>query len=549
MTMADQAEDPWGGSSIAASPGEPAVPGVPAVPLPSESPDPTVAAFVDDPLAPIEADRSVEDDRELLALVRAGNEPGADPAIADAAFAELFARHAGAVRGYALRCAKDPADAEDIAAEAFFRVLQAVRRGSGPADHVRAYLFTVVRRLAAELGLRNRDVPVADEELTRRVGPDVDQVDGRADQRLIAAAFSSLPQRWRRVLWRVEVEGQRPAVVAGQFGLSPNATAALARRAREGLRAAYLQAHVAPSMGPTGCRAVADRLGAYTAGQLRGGEARRIRAHLAGCADCSALYAELSDVCAGLRRYAGALVPPIVVGAGAAAAGARLLGAKPAAGMAAGKAMAKLGLTARLAGVTARAKLAVAAASVVMVGGVGMGLGPLLMHAGPSSYADGDDHTVVLPVIGSSAPSGAAVSQLHSGSVLTTTNSAHPAHPAAHTQVSAPGRTSPDSSSAASSSVGGALVATTAPTTTPTTPTEQLFAGTPTSTDDSAAPGERPVRGPISQTPDDPADSTTPTTDQPDTRGSRTPPSVWSTVYTSDGTTVWETIWEWDGNN
>jgi len=99
-------------------------------------------------------------DIELLRLVRAGH---------DDAFAELFARHASAVRGFAVRCCTDIADAEDLAAEAFFRVLQAVRRGSGPDDNVRAYLLTVVRRLAAEWSVRRRDVPVNDEELSRQV--------------------------------------------------------------------------------------------------------------------------------------------------------------------------------------------------------------------------------------------------------------------------------------------------------------------------------------------------------------------------------------------
>ena len=60
--------------------------------------------------------------RELLRRVRAGE---------DAAFAELFSRHAGVARGFALRYATDAAEADDIAAEAFFRVLQAVRRGAG----------------------------------------------------------------------------------------------------------------------------------------------------------------------------------------------------------------------------------------------------------------------------------------------------------------------------------------------------------------------------------------------------------------------------------
>ncbi|HVV20604.1 MAG TPA: sigma-70 family RNA polymerase sigma factor, partial [Pseudonocardiaceae bacterium] len=178
----------------------------------------------------VAAGLAAEDDVELLRLVRAGH---------DAAFGELFTRHAAAVRGFAMRCCTDVADAEDMAAEAFFRVLQAVRRGAGPDGNVRAYLLTVVRRLAAEWSVRRRDVPVADDELSRQVDAGYTAPASRADLQLIARAFTSLPQRWRTVLWRVEVEGERPAVVARHFGLSANATAALARRARQGLQAAY----------------------------------------------------------------------------------------------------------------------------------------------------------------------------------------------------------------------------------------------------------------------------------------------------------------------
>ncbi|HEY4456131.1 MAG TPA: sigma-70 family RNA polymerase sigma factor, partial [Pseudonocardiaceae bacterium] len=294
------------------------------------------------------------DDRELLRRVRAGE---------DAAFAELFSRHAGVARGFALRYATDAAEADDIAAEAFFRVLQAVRRGAGPDDNVRGYLLTVVRRLAAEWRTRRRDVPVADEELSRRVDPDADQAGTRAEAHLIARAFTSLPQRWRRVLWQVEVEGERPAVVAPRFGLSPNATAALARRAREGLRAAYLQAHVPPATGSSACRAVVDKLGAYTAGLVRGSEAQRIVAHLATCSSCRAVHAELADVCAGLRRYAGSLpglMPATALGHG--------LG---------GKSMALAG---KAASFGVRFKLAIATMSVVTVGGLGVTAGPLLLH-------------------------------------------------------------------------------------------------------------------------------------------------------------------------
>lgn len=303
-------------------------------------------------------------DTTLLQLVRAGD---------DAAFGELFARHAAAVRGYALRCCADVADAEDMAAEAFFRVFQAVRRGAGPDGNPRAYLFTVVRRLAAERSMRCRDVPVSDDELRHQVDDRSEPAPAsRVDLQLIAHAFRTLPRRWKAVLWRIEVEGEPPATAAPHFGLSANATAALARRARQGLRAAYLQAHLGSTGGDTGCRAVVAKLGAFTAGQVSGAEADRIRLHLAGCPECADRHAELVDVCAGLRRHAGALVP--LAGTGT---GHHLLLAKATLGRWVGGVVAGV-----------RLKVAVAAVSVVAVGGTGLAVGPLVARLDPSPTVD-----------------------------------------------------------------------------------------------------------------------------------------------------------------
>jgi RNA polymerase sigma factor (sigma-70 family) len=255
-----------------------------------------------------EAVEAPEDgDRTLLERLRAGE---------DAAFGELFSRHSAAVFRLALGLAADRAEADDLTAEAFFRVLQAIRRGAGPVDNVRGYLLIVVRRVAWEWSMRRRDVPVSDEELTHRAPSNPDTSGQFTERNLIRRAFTSLPERWRKVLWKMEVEGERPAAVATNFGLSPNATAALARRARQGLRAAYLQAHLTAESSATGCRSVLEKLGAYTAGTTSGIERRRIRAHLTTCSTCTAMHAELRDVFSGLRPNPGLAAAPVVAAAG-----------------------------------------------------------------------------------------------------------------------------------------------------------------------------------------------------------------------------------------
>jgi RNA polymerase sigma factor (sigma-70 family) len=302
---------------------------------------------------------SESDEQALLQRLRNGE---------DAAFGELFELHAAAVRRLAQSLASDRSEAEDITAETFFRVLQALRRGSGPRDYVRAYLLTVARRVSWEWHGARRDVPVSDDELTFRAGAGADTHARTAEHTLITTAFTSLPERWRTVLWQTEVEGEQPAIVATHFGLSANATAALARRARQGLRAAYLQAHLSVNRGPDSCRAVVEKLGGFTAGSVTGAEAERIKAHLHGCPSCRATQDELRDVCSSLRAHAGVLVL-LVPAAGAAVGGSGVL--------------AGLGATVKGVLVGSKVKIGLALASTAAVGAVGVAAGPVLFGSTP----------------------------------------------------------------------------------------------------------------------------------------------------------------------
>ncbi|MFD9963833.1 sigma-70 family RNA polymerase sigma factor [Amycolatopsis sp. NPDC058986] len=300
---------------------------------------------------------SESDEQALLQRLRDGE---------DAAFGELFELHAAAVRRLAQSLASDRSEAEDITAETFFRVLQALRRGAGPRDYVRAYLLTVARRVSWEWHGARRDVPVSDDELNFHAGPGADTHSRAAEHTLITTAFTSLPERWRTVLWQTEVEGEQPAMVATQFGLSANATAALARRARQGLRAAYLQAHLSVNRGPDSCRAVVEKLGGFTAGSVTGAEAERIKAHLLGCSSCRATQDELLDVCSSLRAHAGVLVLLV-----------------PAAGSLGGAASSVLA-TVKSVVLGSKVKVGLALASTAAAGAVGFAAGPVVFGPQPS---------------------------------------------------------------------------------------------------------------------------------------------------------------------
>ncbi|MBU4335882.1 MAG: sigma-70 family RNA polymerase sigma factor, partial [Actinobacteria bacterium] len=249
-------------------------------------------------------------DAELLAAVRSGNQ---------ASFAQLYDRHASAALVVARQYTDSPQDAEDVVADSFAAVWSALRNGSGPQEAFRAYLFTVVRRVAAvrrDQGRRTEptdDVATLEAGTVPMAGADDPTIEG-FERSVVARAFRSLPERWRVVLWHSEVEGLSPAQIAPLLGLSANSTAALAYRAREGLRQAYLAEHLATPL-DEGCRAVAGKLGGYVRGGLGPRETRQVADHVDGCLECTALVAELGDVNHGMR----AVIAPLVLGVLAAA--------------------------------------------------------------------------------------------------------------------------------------------------------------------------------------------------------------------------------------
>ncbi|MFE6409079.1 sigma-70 family RNA polymerase sigma factor [Streptomyces sp. NPDC057837] len=256
-------------------------------------------------------------DADLIDRMRAGD---------DTAYEELYRRHAQAVRRYARTCCRDAHTADDLTAEVFARMLQAVRGGSGPRHAVRAYLLTSVRRVAASWtrsarreqlvddfavfaaqSARGRD---ASDDDTLELGADVRAMH-EAEQSMAMRAFRSLPERWQAVLWHTEVEDESPSEVATLFGLDANGTRVLASRAREGLKQAYLQAHVSATLtDDEECARWADQLGTYARGRLRTRAERGLRKHLEECAKCRLAASQIAEVAGGIP----AVVPVAVIG-------------------------------------------------------------------------------------------------------------------------------------------------------------------------------------------------------------------------------------------
>ncbi|MFD9737904.1 sigma-70 family RNA polymerase sigma factor [Umezawaea sp. NPDC059074] len=261
-------------------------------------------------MATVPADVQGPSDAELIGSVRGGKIE---------AYGELYERHVSAAYNLARQLTRSSAEADDLVSEAFAKVLDTLRGGRGPDSAFRAYLLTALRHTAYDKTRRDKKVELSD-DVSAVSGVPADAVSvpfsdtavAGLERSMAAQAFARLPERWQTVLWHTEIEGQSPAEVAPLLGLTANGVSALAYRAREGLRQAYLQVHLTETTSDR-CRATVDKLGAWVRGGLSKRETTQVEAHLDECDRCRALAAELADVNGSLR----AVIAPLVLGLGA----------------------------------------------------------------------------------------------------------------------------------------------------------------------------------------------------------------------------------------
>lgn len=241
-------------------------------------------------------------DHELLDAVRSGD---------DSAYAELWSRH----RLAAVRAAwqfDHSAEAEDIASEAFVRILAALRGGGGPVTAFRPYLFRTVSHLAQTSARRRRQVDLTAEDAAfDEPVPFGDPLLEGSERNYAVRAYRRLGRQHQAVVWYVDVEGLAHAEAARLLGTTPSAVRSMAARAREALRREFLQAHVDVRRARPECRRTLGQLGAHTRKVLAPTQRRMVEAHLDGCEHCRAVHRELLAVASSLR----AALLPLVGGA------------------------------------------------------------------------------------------------------------------------------------------------------------------------------------------------------------------------------------------
>ncbi|VXC36523.1 RNA polymerase subunit sigma-70 [Arthrobacter sp. 9V] len=342
-----------------------------------------------------------ESDPHIMSMVRQG---------ATQAFDVLYERHVKIALYVARSQTDNPSDADDVVAESFAAIFQLLTEGKGPKEFFRSYLLTVVRRTAHDRNRKARRMPTAaDDAVLDSAVLDSDPVLSHLESSIMAKAFKSLPERWQAVLWHLDIEGLKPAAAAPLVGLTPNGVSSLALRAREGLRQAYLQQHISRTVGD-GCEEFASQLGKYARNALKRTSEERVRAHLDGCAKCTALLMELNDVQGGMR----AILFPLITGI------AFSRGALSALGSAATTAAGTPASSGQAATVAARSVSQVWKLTTTIVVGVLAVAGVLAWLFQPTAATDsdaaGDPGTKVPPVHATSAPTTAPVPSTVPGS-------------------------------------------------------------------------------------------------------------------------------------
>ncbi|GAB3801217.1 hypothetical protein GCM10028798_16850 [Humibacter antri] len=419
-------------------------------------------------------------DAELVRLTRKGDTD---------AYATLFRRHASAAASVA-RSVTSTYEPDDLVSEAYARILQALKSGNGPTNAFRPYLFTTVRNIAASWGRAGKDaLPLEPEELDR-LAVQEDHSLATLERSMTTQAFRSLPPRWQEALWYSEVEGMQPAELAPLVGLSAQAAAALCYRAREGLRQAWIRAHLTSADLEPACAWTVEHLAAHSRGRLGKRDNARVDAHLQTCELCRMAAAEAEET--GLRL--ALVLLPLILGSGAATVYAATLktgvivgvgatvGTTVGSGASSAGAGASVGSSGGIGGVFSGATGVIVgtAASVVVVGAAVAGV---LIATSPGRGTDAS-RTVVAQGFGSSHTDS---SRTGSTSGDPSTNASAPPAAPAPSDVPAPNDPSPSDSGRSGPGAGGPSATSSAPAA-PAAPSTPTGPAAPTQPQQPAAP-------------------------------------------------------------
>jgi len=155
-----------------------------------------------------------------------------------AAFGEIVSRHQATAWNLACRFLGDAAAAEDVAQDAFLRILDAAPRYR-PTASFRTYLHQVVVRLCLDHARRKRPASWEGNAVPDAPSPSpLDALVSAERDAAIRRAVEALPANQRMAVVLRYYEGMASREAAEAMGTTPKAVERLLARAREALGAA-----------------------------------------------------------------------------------------------------------------------------------------------------------------------------------------------------------------------------------------------------------------------------------------------------------------------
>ena len=197
--------------------------------------------------------------------------------LASAAIDDLYRRHGTEVYRYAFAVLGNHADAEDVTQTTFLNAYRSLEQGVHPRKPAN-WLLTIASNAIKQRFRMEQARPRVVELDERTAGAEPAEDDGPTVGELLAA-LSKIPPHQRQAIVLREFEGRSYVEIADILGVTTGALETLLFRARRSL-AEELESQLTCTEAQLAIsRAADDRLGRK--------ERRRLREHLAECADCA----------------------------------------------------------------------------------------------------------------------------------------------------------------------------------------------------------------------------------------------------------------------
>jgi len=191
-------------------------------------------------------DMTVADVERLTAV--AEGESALAMSMTEEAFRSFYDRTARSVWGYLARLTGDPALADDLLQDAYYRFLRAGGQYENEA-HRRNSLFKIATNLARDAARRRRVMPFFVADSSRDI-PSKEDVAGRVQRTTdVGRALESMKPRERAMLWLAYAEGSSHQEIAAALGVKTASVKLLLFRARRRLAGILGRAPVSRSEG------------------------------------------------------------------------------------------------------------------------------------------------------------------------------------------------------------------------------------------------------------------------------------------------------------